>query len=249
MVVNIMLKYKKFVFQDLLKSAVVNSHHQPSVNDGSQEQIINTAIVHHLQATIGGKQLNGSISSAAEDYADSEDSSTLDLEEQRQEAYSRGLDDAKARYQPIIDGLQSDRDFAQLLEQKLTEIISFSTIDEEVAKLAAQIITSIAQKIYLIVPIDFEKILRLELLPRLRNFYKDGEIKLNINPDRYSFCTSILQSEYLPIRIKENLQIIQDEKINVNDCKLEWSNTCLEYNQEQLSVEIKTILKQLQSTT
>ncbi len=87
------------------------------------------------------------------------------------------------------------------------------------------------------------------MFEKLKNFYKEGLITLTIHPDRYAFCTEVLQSDEIPSRFKDNFQIIQDDKLNKDDCSLEWLDTRLEYNQEQLSAEIDKIIEQLKSTT
>jgi flagellar biosynthesis/type III secretory pathway protein FliH len=242
-----MPKYEKFIFQDLPKSAVVNLYNKQISSDPYKEEIINTVIAHHLN-TIMTDDKENIHKELAKDEQDTQ-KIEIDIEQIKLDCYNKGLDDARAQYEPIINGLQADSSFAELLEQKISEISNKSDIDAQIAKLATQVITGIAKKIYLILPIDFEQILRLELLARLKKFYKEGQIRLIINPNRYDFCINILQSEHLAANLKENMRIIKDDQIGMDDCKLEWDNTCLEYNQDQLSTEIDSILEQLKSIT
>lgn len=242
-----MPKYEKFIYQDLPKSAVANLCNKQIASDNYQEEIINTAIVNHLNNIITNDKEN----TDQQLIKDEEDSEKLeiDIEQIKLDCYNKGLDDAKAQYEPIINGLQSDSNLTKLLEQKISEISNKCDLDGQIAKLATEIITGIAKKIYLILPIDFEQILRLELLDRLKKFYKEGQISLIINPNRYDFCINILQSEHLAAHLKDNLRIIKDDQMAIDDCKLEWDSTCLEYNQDQLSIEIDSILQQLKSIT
>ena len=242
-----MPKYEKFIFQDLPKSAVVNLYGKQMFADPYKEEIINTVIAHHLNTIINDDKEDIHNESTEDEHFTQE--VKVDIEQIKLEQYNKGFDDARVQYESIIDSLQVDNNFAKLLEQKISEISKKSDIDTQIATLATQVITGIAKKIYLILPIDFEQILRLDLLARLKKFYKEGKIRLVINPGRYDFCINILQSEHLADNIKENIQIIKDDQVGIDDCKLEWDNTCLEYNQDQLSSEIDTILEQLKSNT
>ena len=85
------------------------------------------------------------------------------------------------------------------------------------------------------------------MIEKLKSFYKDGSIVLTIHPDRYDFCTEVLQSDAIPSKFKENFQIVKDDKLGLDDCILDYDETRLEYNQEQLTAEIDKIIEQLKS--
>ena len=99
----------------------------------------------------------------------------------------------------------------------------------------------------MILPANFEEIIKNGLIEKLKSFYKEGNIILTIHPDRYDFCTELLQVDAIPGKFKENFQIIKDEKLGIDDCILDYNETRLEYNQEQLTVEIDKIIEQLKS--
>ena len=71
---------------------------------------------------------------------------------------------------------------------------------------------------------------------------KDQEKSKKIENNR-----KVLAIENLPLKYSENFHIIQDDKLGDDDCRLEWSDTSLEYSQEQINVEIDTILEQLKN--
>jgi flagellar biosynthesis/type III secretory pathway protein FliH len=233
-----MTKYEKFIFQELPKNLVVNFHDNHEI-DYNKDELINHVITQHLQTIVTEEN----------DSADEIDdiATEVDLDQIRLESYNKGLDDAKINYEKIISELQSENNLSELLQEKILEIAPKLNLDNQVAKLTSQIITNIAKKIYLILPVDFEQTLRLGLLDKLKKIYKEGQIKLSVNPERYDFCNNILQTENLPVKLKENIHIIKDDDINIDDCRLEWSNTILEYNHEQISVEIEKILEQIKS--
>ncbi|CAN0593559.1 unnamed protein product, partial [Ectocarpus sp. 12 AP-2014] len=117
----------------------------------------------------------------------------------------------------------------------------------QIAKVSAEEISSIAKKLHLILPANFEEIISNGMIEKLKSFYKGGSIVLTIHPDRYDFCTELLQSNEIPSKFKENFQIIKDDKLGMDDCILDYHETRLEYNQEQLPVEIDKIIEQLNS--
>lgn len=140
-------------------------------------------------------------------------------------------------------------DFAKLLEEKLSAILPEVDIGAQIAKASAESISSIVKKLHLILPANFEEIIVNGLLEKLKKFYKEGSITLTIHPDRYDFCTKALQAEGIKDRFKDSFTIIKDDTLGTDDCKLEWGETKLEYNQEQLASEIDRIIEQLKSAT
>lgn len=171
----------------------------------------------------------------------------IDIEAIKAEFYQKGLEEAKAKYETIISGKDSDNDLAKKLSEKLSLISQGVDIDAQIAKVSAEAISSIAKKLHLILPANFEEIISNGMIEKLKSFYKEGSIVLTIHPDRYDFCTELLQSDEIPSKFKENFQIIKDDKLGMDDCILDYHETRLEYNQEQLTVEIDKIIEQLNS--
>jgi len=233
-----MHKYRKFIFQDLAKSLVVNVSDVKDI-DYYKEAMINDAITEHLSNIVNEAPLPSEI--------DIQQEETQDIEQIKVLSYDQGVEDSKVHYENIIDKLRLDNDFTEILRRKIENITMRVNIDNQIAKLSAEIVASIAKKIYLILPVDFELMLEQALLSRLEKFYKEGQITLVINHSRYDFCMEILNAKNLPAKYSENFHIIQDDKLGENDCRLEWSDTTLEYNQEQLNIEINAILEQLKN--
>lgn len=235
-----MTKYEKFLFQELPKNSVVNSHDNQEMD--YKDELINHVITQHLQTIVPGATDDAEVIDEPEN-----DEKELTIDEIKDESYNRGLDDAKANYEKVISELQIENNLSELLREKLSEISSDVNLDLQVAKITSQIISNIAKKIYLILPVDFEQILKSELLQSLKKIYKEGQITLSVNPVKYDFCKNLLQVENLPAKLKENIQVIKDDNIETDDCKVEWGNTSLEYNQQQISAEIEKILEQIKT--
>ena len=252
-----MSKHRKFELEELPKAAVVNS----SVYAANEEvdQLINEAVTDHISKIIesdtdkneGVKE--GLVAEESEIFQSPEsqivNSPAVDIEKIRQEAYNQALEESKAKYEPQLADLVKKKDFSELLQQKLSSIVPEEEIDSQIAKVSAESISGIARKLHLILPVNFEEIIRKGLIEKLNNFYKEGNITLTVHPNQYAFCTDVLQSEAIPSKFKGNFQIEKDDSIGVDDCKLEWADTKLEYNQEQLASEIDKIIEQLKSAT
>ncbi len=234
--------HKKFIFDDFPKSMVVNVKDKYE-EDYQKEEVINQAVTQHLSSIVSDQEITEKNTEESKPLL-----SDFNIDQIKLENYNRGLDDAKVKYEEIIANLHRDNDFSDLIHDKLSEICSENRLDGEVAELSTQIIEMIAKKIYLILPIDFEAVLRNELIEKLKKYYKEGEINLTINPARSDICNNILKSEKLGNKFKDKINIITDEKVDVDDCKLQWQDTTLEYNKEQLNIEIDKILEQLKNS-
>ena len=250
-----MSKHEKFELEDLPKSAVVNS---TFYNEESEvDKLINEVVTEHLIKIVEDTSTNNDLESKKSIDESSEsinmrpeiEKESIDIDFVKQEAFAKGYDEAKLNYEKQLEELTSENKFAGLFKEKLQSIVPAVEIDSQIAKVSAEAIAGIAKKLHLILPADFQEIIRHGLFEKLKNFYKEGVITLTIHPDRYAFCTEVLQSDEIPSRFKDNFQIIQDDKLNKDDCSLEWLDTRLEYNQEQLSAEIDKIIEQLKSTT
>lgn len=248
-------KYEKFELEELPKSAVINS----LVHAKNQEvdELINEVVSEHLSKLVDEAEENNEKFSelTKKDIDDSlkplnntqEQELGIDIDEIKTEFYQKGLEEARANYETIISQKDSEKNLSQKLFEKLSLISQTIDIDAQIAKVSAEVISSIAKKLHLILPANFEEIIKNGLINKLKSFYKEGNIILTIHPDRYDFCTELLQSDAIPGKFKENFQIVKDEKLGIDDCILDYNETRLEYNQEQLTVEIDKIIEQLKS--
>ncbi|MEM6338906.1 MAG: FliH/SctL family protein [Pseudomonadota bacterium] len=255
-------KYEKFELEELPKSAVINS--LIHTRDNEVDEIINEAVSEHLSKIVDEEDDKTEKSSeldkkSVDDSLESrnmspEDNSPkneveveVDVEAIKEEFYQKGLEEAKVKYEAIISENSSNSDLSEKLSQKLSLISQNIDIDSQVTKISAEAISGIAKKLHLILPANFEEIISNGLIEKLKSFYKDGSIVLTIHPDRYDFCTEVLQSDAIPSKFKENFQIVKDDKLGLDDCILDYDETRLEYNQEQLTAEIDKIIEQLKS--
>ena len=259
-----MVKYKKFILDDFPRTSVVNS----TVYDRNTDvdEFINVVVSKHLNSIVedsGMSLLNSNkeskvidlsekvIDESSEKYNTSPNSSVdnylVNIEVTKKEEYERGVADTVSKYQPLLDGASSEMRFGTLLQNKLSLIVPQQNVDTQIAKVSAESISSIARKLHLVLPANFEEIVIGGLIAKLKKFYKEGEITITVHPDRYDFCQEILQSNSIPDKFKDNFHVIKDSKIGLDDCSLEWQNTRLEYNKEQLSQEVEKIIEQLKT--
>ncbi len=247
-----MSKHEKFELEDLPKSAVVNSTHYDQ--DTEADEIINEAVSDHLS-----KVAEESEDDSGETIAPSEDAggisdtvsepteNIVDIEQIKQEAYNSAMEEAKAKYEPMLEESNAKNKFSELLESKLSSIVPKEAIDSQIAKVSAEAISGIAKKLHLILPVNFEEIVVNGLTKKLQNFYKEGKITLTVHPDRHDFCIEILQSDKISSKLKDNFQVVKDDNLGPDDCKIEWNDTKLEYSPEQLTEEIDKIIERLKS--
>ncbi len=254
-----MSKYEKFQYDDLPKSAVINPGF--CQDESEVDKLILDVVSEHLTKIIDEDPItqdeipeihedNESIDKILDnDNIRQEISEPVDLESIRQSAYDDGYKDAKEHYEQQVQSLNADNSFVNLVIEKLNAIVPGVELDKQLTKVSAEVLADIAKKLHLILPVNFDEIIRNGLFEKLKNFYKEGDITLTVHPDRYEFCTEVLQSEQIPFRFKDSLHIIKDETFSKDDCRIEWQDTRLEYNQEQVSAEIDKIINQLKSTT
>jgi len=240
-----MAKYEKFVLEALPRNAVVNSstyNKEVEVDD-----IIVSVVADHISKIV---DIDASDSVLSEQITSAEVLnpnllSPETIEKIKQEAYALGAEEARAKYETIIEELKNKKNLSDLLHEKLSSIQLVADLDSQIAKVSAESIATIAKKLHLILPVNFEEIISQGLLEKLKKFYKEGKVTLTIHPDRYDFCTESLRSDSIQGKLKDNFQIIKDTSVGIDDCKLEWADTCLEYNQAQLVSEIDKIIEQL----
>jgi hypothetical protein len=250
-----MSKHEKFELEDLPKSAVVNSNLHNKESEA--ERLINEVVTEHLSKIIDDDSIinpesKKNIDESSETIniqSDLPEANVIDIESIKQESFAQGYEEAKLHYENQLEELTGNNKLFDLFKEKLQSIVPVVEIDSQIAKVSAEAIAGIAKKLHLILPADFQEIIRHGLFEKLKNFYKEGTITLTVHPDRYDFCKEVLQSDEIPSKFKDNFEIVQDGKLNKDDCSLEWLNTRLEYNQEQLSAEIDKIIEQLKSTT
>lgn len=299
-----MADFKKFEFEDLPKSAVVNKNNQDIEN--GIEDFINKAVTDHLKRIVPkpqpyeikdfneahSKENEDSVANISDDGSVGNDSTiapegivnateqlkpdsslegnasdvseskegdlsgnsggevqsdnlSVDIEEIKRLEFERGFKEAEDKYNQQQSNEQKDFDVAEKLLEKLSQLKPEEEFDTKVAKLSASSIALIAKKLHMILPVNFEEILHQGIIEKLSKFYQEGIISVTVHPDRYDFCSKILQSDSIPAKFKGNFKVAADDKLSDNDCKLEWKDTHLEYSTEQLAEEIDKIIERL----
>lgn len=239
-----MHKYTKFIFRELPKAAVANPNDCTLEYVYNQEEIITTAVTQHLQTIISAENAGDT----ALDILDIQEQHEVDIEQIKTENYNKGFEEAKNTYESTIESLKADHNFVDLLNKQLLSIAPSATdIDKQLIEISIQILNKITSKLHMALPVNFEQILHSEILNSIKKFYKEGQIQLTIHPSKQESCTNILCLDNLPSKLKDNIHVVTDDTIGENDCRAEWSNTRLEYNQAQLDDEISKILMQLNS--
>ena len=248
-------KYKKFEFESFPRSMVVNSFTSNEEND--QEGLINSVVFEHISAITEDIEDDNKITENNVDLSAKYDidhkilsvKNEINIENVQAEFFQKGFDDAKIKYEQILQNQQKKNDFSDILLKKIEGVIPNQKIDLEYIKFNTNLISSVAQKLHLILPVDFKKIISDSLLNQFRNFYKEGEFNIIIHPDKYNYSIKILKSDEIESKFQNNFTIIQDNKIGIDDCLIEWKESRLEYNASQLNFEIEEMITQLKKST
>jgi hypothetical protein len=169
----------------------------------------------------------------------------LDIEAVKTESYQKGYNDAKNLFEGELQARREDSNLESLLKSKLESITSALDLENQVFRLASNVLAVIAKKLHLMVPADFETVILGEMVPLLSKYYKIGSIILTVNPDKVDYCKNLFKIGSLPHHISENIVVNADESMAKDSCSLKWNDTSLEYNQEELVLDIEKILDHL----
>jgi flagellar biosynthesis/type III secretory pathway protein FliH len=226
-----MKEYQKFVFQDFPKSAVV--HTAESSDSNEQDQAIADVVIEHLE----------NVTKPAEE--DKVEESPIDLTQVRAESYSLGYNDAKMELEPLIEKLKTEFRISELLEDKISKINPKPNLEEEVLNCVIDIIKGIATKLYLLLPRNFEGIIKNEVLDLVKRVHKSGKITIRVHKDQFEYCSNIINSFSEEYKAYDNIDIVIDEDLGNNDCIVDFDDTRIEYSQERIATEIDNIVTKL----
>ncbi|MFK8039729.1 MAG: FliH/SctL family protein [Rickettsiaceae bacterium] len=249
-----MQKYKQFVFKEFSKDAVVKS--VLGSIDTAQNSAINDIVFDHFSKIINTDDHDKSNVSLVNDDNDvkSDNNSApvpafVDLENVKNDAYNDGYKDAEEEYKKQIDTLEtelkSNKHFVDNIQEHLLSLDIKDGFDKYVDDFSANLLVQIAKQLHLVLPFNFESLLKQDFLELLRKYYKQSMVKIFVNPSKMDLCSKILESANLPETMRDKYQILDDSDLSQNDCRIEYADTRLEYNQDELSSEVNKILDQL----
>lgn len=209
-----------------------------------QDQPINDIITDHFSNDHAPKITDIS------DFAPKEEKNepiapVIDLEAMKMESYRRGYEDAKIAFEPQLKSVKEDDQLHALIKQKLEAISPTFHLKDETFKVVTDLLNVMTKKLHLMVPADFESIILGEMVPLLSKYYKIGTITLHVNPERVDYCKNLFRIGSLPQNISENIVVSADESKARDNCSLDWHDTLLEYNQEELILDVEKILEHL----
>lgn len=168
--------------------------------------------------------------------------------ESSEDLHAKGFAEAKEHYEPLLQEIEAKNALTNILQAKLEAITPVGDLQEQIFRLSTKLISAIGQKMYLVWPIDFEKMMMNEIAEMLKKYCKSGTIIVTVHPSRTESCRDILKIASLPPRMSENIRIEGEETMEKNNCKVEWQDSRLEYNQEQIMLEAERILEHLKMT-
>lgn len=241
-----MQKYKKFIFQELPKDAVVNIHDNSI--DNNQDEIINIAVTQHLQTIVNDESSSNEEDIIEESVLEGRVNYTeQEIDQIKSESYTQGVEETKAHYESIIANMNFDNDFSALVKEKLSLVKPSFDVATQLSESFADIVLAITQKLHLVLPVDFKEIISVELLNIVKKSYKSGNIKIEVNQSRFDLCNEILKLENLPEDFKENIKVAVNPELEINDCAIFWEDSCVKFDYDNLYEEAIQFVNQFKS--
>jgi hypothetical protein len=238
------MQYRKFEFRDLNNGSVISA---PKKDESATkiEQIVTDAVVGALTDNIG-LSTDTMTKLDYENVIDPvQELPVIDVELIRGESYQHGYSDAKAQFEPALRAIKEDERLVESLKSKLEAVVPVVDVQEQILGLASKVISAIAKKMHLVIPVDFEGIILGEMMSILNKSYKTGEITIKVHPERIAYCENLIKINALPARIAGNVKIVSEETLGKSDCALVWNETELEYSQDQIIKDADAILEHL----
>lgn len=227
------MKYNKFNYRDFNKAEVIESL--------KEDKAISE--LNQIVADVVTEALNENMHS---DIAPSEEhQEQVDVNAIRDESYRHGYEDAKKQFEPMMKLQQENEALEELLKVKLEQITPSLNIDNQIIEAAIKILETLAKKLHLALPVDFDRIVLGEMTSLLSKYYKNGNIKLKVHPEKVDYCQNLLKIGSLPKNVLGHIDIEVGEDMGKSDCVLVWNDTMLDYTQEQIIKDAELVIQNL----
>lgn len=252
---------QKFEFVELPSEFVVN---KPTADIyEKQDQAIAGVIAKHLEQVIIGSGVNDKVEEikeeGGENSQDIEDESAVQQDEAeeseeesalsdekiteiRSQSYKLGYDEAKEDLAPEIEELKKDFAFKELVHAKISMLNPKIDIDSKVVNIIGQTIKLIADKLYVDLSTNFNKVFAENIEPFILKHVSAGEIVVRVHPSREELCANILHDSKLE---ENNIKVMLDQDLGQDDCVVECEETKIEYNKDKIKSDIDELVSQL----
>ena len=233
-------KHIKFDFPDFSGSSFIpySKANTQSEIDNALDKVISSHFA-HIDSD------NTDVQDANEQEEIEQEELRIDIESIKNEAYANGYSDAEEQLQKTINEYKVDYDIANSLNEKIKSINVVDTIDMELLSVFSQSLKSIADNMYLKLPVNFDKIVTGLMLDFIKQHYENGGIKILVHTTKVEYCKNILAAEKLPEDRAGALNIVGSDDIELNGCVVELKETKLVYSPEQIQENINKIISEL----
>ncbi len=231
------MKHTKFIYPDLAINTDILNKEDNEIE--KKNRFINFIVVKHFGEIIGyGNNIN-TLGMLLKNVH-------IDYESEKQDSYQQGYNDAKEQFQKTLEERQKNINFEFLLQNKIENIESnVNIIKKDIITLGINFITQLVKKLCLVLKVDFEQILLTYMMTIIEKFYKNGKVVILVHEDRIEYCEKLLMNHHIPKEIKENIQVLVDNTLDKEDCKVKWHNTELCYTKNDIVLNVENMMNQL----
>lgn len=227
-----MADYQKFVFQDLFSHKVVN---KSSNSKDERDDIIAEAFTQHLEGVISDKETSGiDIPQVSYEF------SLEDLERAKREGYDEGLKRAAEDLEFEIERLKAELKITKKLGEAIKSFKANESSYDGAVQFTCDILRSIVNKLYLVLPVDFEQLFLHEISDVIKRFKKDGLVTLRTGFGVIDKAKAILTSSGL-----SDVEVIFDDDLGSDDLVVECKEARLEYSQERIMHEMEEVINKV----
>ncbi len=146
-----------------------------------------------------------------------------------------------------INLLENENTFINLLKNKLSKLdinTSIDSLGNELFKKSLDLMNIILDKLYLKSNLDLEKLFFQHFVKNLDKCYTQGKILFFIHPTQEKYISDLLETKLLQNKYKENIKIVTDINLKEKDCYLQYNDSYINYNYQELKSQVQNFIKE-----
>lgn len=237
---NISKPLEKYIFRefssDSLAQTLKNSEAKPN-----EEKIIDAVVAHFNEVVHSEEPLDTNITSYNSPFYTEHDLEDLKAKSYK-DGFEAGLNETKNTYEEKISELEQKKNLIEALKDKLGEFSPVNNPLNEYVELLGHIVKELTNKFFLDLSSDHEKIIKKQLKNLLETCYKGGEVVIKVSEDNYDFCKNLVSTVTLGEKF-DFINVIIDHNINNSDLIVEYKETKLIFDKEDVRQQIEEIVK------
>ncbi len=233
-------KQEKYIFREFSSDSLVKTLKNDETTP-SEEKIID-AVVAHFNDVVHSEEDNteNTVNYNSPFYTET------DLEGLKSKAYQdgfeAGLNESKKTYEEKITELEEKKNLIEAIKEKIGKFEPVNNPLAEYVELLGLLVRELSDKFFIDLQSNQEKIIKKQLKTLLETCYKGGEVIIRVSDSSANFCRSLVSSDSLG-RNFDFVNVIADSNINNSDVIIEYKETKLIFDKEDVKKQIEQIVK------